>query len=87
MTIRHVCFFAGKIFEMPSINKNDLKKTFQNIMYWHPIDTRAFHSDNGTVMINYQRYGRVSDQELISGIDKLSMDHGSTEVLTANSKC
>ncbi|MGO8823463.1 MAG: hypothetical protein ACLQO6_19855 [Desulfomonilaceae bacterium] len=30
-----------------------------------------------------QRYGRVSDQELLSGIDKLVTDHGSTEVLTA----
>lgn len=34
-----------------------------------------------------QRYGRVSDQELISGIDKLNLDHGSTEVLTVNTKC
>jgi len=30
-----------------------------------------------------QRYGRVSDQELLNGIDKLVTDHGSTEVLTA----
>jgi integrase len=34
-----------------------------------------------------QRYGRVSDQELLSGIDRLMTDHGATEVLTANSKC
>ncbi|MFA6224471.1 MAG: tyrosine-type recombinase/integrase [Desulfomonilaceae bacterium] len=29
-----------------------------------------------------QRYGRVSDQELLDAIDKLVTDHGSTEVLT-----
>jgi len=30
---------------------NHLKKTLQNIVYRPPIDTSAFHSDNGTVMI------------------------------------
>lgn len=34
-----------------------------------------------------QRYGRVSDQELLDGIDKLLTNHGSTEVLTATTKC
>ncbi len=31
------------------------------------------------------RYGRISDQELVEAIDKMTFDHGETGILLANS--
>ena len=33
-----------------------------------------------------ERYGRISDQELVSAIDSMTFDHGETEILVAKRK-
>jgi integrase len=39
------------------------------------------HSERGKSVV--ERYGRISDQELVQAIDGLTFDHGETEILTA----
>jgi hypothetical protein len=31
-----------------------------------------------------ERYGRISDQELVNAIDSMTFDHGETEILVAS---
>ena len=42
------------------------------------------HAERGKSVV--ERYGRISDQELVQAIDLMTFDHGETEILLANSK-
>ncbi|MCX5860882.1 MAG: tyrosine-type recombinase/integrase [Deltaproteobacteria bacterium] len=49
----------------------------------HPEIEQAImgHSQRG--MNVHERYGRIGDQELIEAIDRMTFDHGETEILVA----
>lgn len=42
------------------------------------------HSERGKSVI--ERYGRISDQELLNAIDSMTFDHGETEIFVASGK-
>jgi len=42
------------------------------------------HAERGRLVV--ERYGRISDEELVSAVDAMTFDHGETEILAAKGK-
>jgi integrase len=78
----------AELLKKPFPRFHDLRHTWRTNARRSEIDSQIAESILGHWFKGKSvsdRYGRISDQELIQAIDKLTFDHGETEILVASS--